>query len=308
MAQSIGVRPIISESGPHTAHEINELEQKLRTMRESLTLLKRPMETLYVFMSALLVYTFRALRYVTLHPFVLFLLTPLILIWYIQEHIPGWYTDSINDLEFAVAFIVWWVGLGILSSIGLGFGLQSGLLFLLPHVVKSCLAAQACKTVDFSSFGDMWFHQSDELFKCPPLTSLSTPATFLTMWAKIFPMCFLLSAGSAIGEIPPFWFTRNARLIAIENGEVDELPEEMEGTSRYTLINRLKACMIRGIKQNGFMAVVLLASVPNLAFDLCGICCGHFLMPFWTFLLATFIGKAVIRNTYQTIFYVTICR
>jgi uncharacterized membrane protein YdjX (TVP38/TMEM64 family) len=43
------------------------------------------------------------------------------------------------------------------------------------------------------------------------------------------------------------------------------------------------------------------------AFDLCGICCGHFLMPFWTFFLATFVGKAVIRNGYQSILYVMLC-
>jgi hypothetical protein len=50
-----------------------------------------------------------------------------------------------------------------------------------------------------------------------------------------------------------------------------------------------------------------MASYPNIAFDLCGICCGHYLMPFWTFFGATFVGKAMIRNTYQSIIYVTLC-
>lgn len=35
-----------------------------------------------------------------------------------------------------------------------------------------------------------------------------------------------------------------------------------------------------------------MASWPNFAFDLCGICCGHFLMPFWTFFGATFLGNS----------------
>lgn len=30
-----------------------------------------------------------------------------------------------------------------------------------------------------------------------------------------------------------------------------------------------------------------------------GICCGHFLMPFWTFFGATLIGKAVIKVNMQ---------
>lgn len=37
------------------------------------------------------------------------------------------------------------------------------------------------------------------------------------------------------------------------------------------------------------------AAWPNAAFDLCGICCGHFQMPFWQFFGATFIGKALVK-------------
>lgn len=33
-------------------------------------------------------------------------------------------------------YVVWWVGLGVLSSIGLGTGMHSGLLFLFPHMLK----------------------------------------------------------------------------------------------------------------------------------------------------------------------------
>ena len=39
----------------------------------------------------------------------------------------------------------------------------------------------------------------------------------------------------------------------------------------------------------------LQAAWPNAAFDLCGICCGHFQMSFWQFFGATFIGKALIK-------------
>ena len=35
-----------------------------------------------------------------------------------------------------VQYVVWWIGLGILSSIGLGTGMHSGLLFLFPHMLK----------------------------------------------------------------------------------------------------------------------------------------------------------------------------
>ena len=39
--------------------------------------------------------------------------------------------------------------------------------------------------------------------------------------------------------------------------------------------------------------------IPNPLFDLAGITCGHFLVPFWTFFGATLIGKAVIKMHIQ---------
>lgn len=43
------------------------------------------------------------------------------------------------------------------------------------------------------------------------------------------------------------------------------------------------------------MGILLLASWPNAAFDLCGLCCGAFKMPFWSFFGATLIGKGVVK-------------
>lgn len=41
-----------------------------------------------------------------------------------------------------VKYVAWWVGLGILSSIGLGTGMHSGLLFLFPHMLKVSAAGR----------------------------------------------------------------------------------------------------------------------------------------------------------------------
>ena len=48
----------------------------------------------------------------------------------------------------------------------------------------------------------------------------------------------------------------------------------------------------------------MLASWPNAAFDLCGICCGTFMMPFWTFFGGTLLGKAVVKAPMQAAFFV----
>jgi membrane protein YqaA with SNARE-associated domain len=130
------------------------------------------------------------------------------------------------------------------------------------------------------------------------------------MWRKIFLACFLQACGTAIGEIPPYWVTRSARLAGIEAGVKSEnISDELEDEySEYDIINRIKNWMIDFLNNYGFQGILLMASFPNLLFDVCGVCCGHYLMPFWTFFGATFIGKAVIRNTYQSLIYVLLLR
>lgn len=44
---------------------------------------------------------------------------------------------------------------------------------------------------------------------------------------------------------------------------------------------------------------VVFPQIPNPLFDLAGITCGHFLVPFWTFFGATLIGKAVVKMHIQ---------
>lgn len=45
----------------------------------------------------------------------------------------------------------WWVWLGILSSVGLGTGLHTFLLYLGPHIASVTMAAYSCNSVNFPS-------------------------------------------------------------------------------------------------------------------------------------------------------------
>lgn len=291
-----------------TAQFISDFDEQRRLERETLDLCHRPLDTLQTFVLATVSFVFLSVRYITTHSFVLYFILPMVIVWLILEQIPGPYSDAINKIEFAVQYIVWWTGLGILSSIGLGSGLQSGVLFLFPHVIKVCLAAQTCKSLDFEAASDMWFRAPKNLFKCNPMSTDTTPVTLFGMWSKIILACFLQSAGTALGEIPPYWMTRAARLASIEAGRSSsDMPEELEAKSKFGLVNRVKSWMISFLRTHGFYGVMFMASYPNIAFDLCGICCGHFLMPFWTFFWATFIGKAIVRNGYQSVLYVILC-
>ena len=46
------------------------------------------------------------------------------------------------------------------------------------------------------------------------------------------------------------------------------------------------------VQKAGFVGILLCASIPNPLFDLAGITCGHFLVPFTTFFGATLIGES----------------
>jgi len=300
---------LLNESGAVTPQQISDFDHMRKDRREMLTLFRQPIATLKTFALGGVALVYYTAKYLFSHSLFLYLLLPSAAVWFVLDCIPGPHTEVLGQIEFGIEFAVWWLGLGILSSIGLGSGLQSGVLFLFPHIIKVALAAQTCKTLDFESYSDMWFRSPPNLFKCPPLTPESTPVTLWGTWQKILLVCFLQSAGTAIGEIPPYWMTKAARLAAIEAGtsNSDDMPEELSTTSRYNIINRAKTYMVWFLRTHGFYGVLIMASYPNIAFDLCGIACGHFLMPFWTFFGATFLGKAVVRNGYQSIIYVMLC-
>lgn len=291
-----------------SAQYIADLEHQWKLDRDRITFWHAPKKTLLLFVTGACGFLNKTVRIVASHPVMLRVLVPLFLMWLTLEFIPGPHTSYINTLEFAIEYIVWWVGLGILSSIGLGSGLQTGVLFLFPHIMRVCLTAQTCQSVDFDSFSAIWFRTPPTLFKCPASVDPSTKATFFRVWCLIIVPSFLQAAGTSIGEIPPYIMTRATRLAAIESGDRSDLPEELESKSKFDLFNRFKHAMISFLRTHGFFGVLMMASWPNFAFDICGICCGHFMMPFWTFFGATFIGKAVIRNTYQTLFLVALFR
>lgn len=58
------------------------------------------------------------------------------------------------------------------------------------------------------------------------------------------------------------------------------------------------------MEQIGFIGILACASIPNPLFDLAGLTCGHFLVPFWTFFGATVLGKAVIKMHIQKMFVI----
>lgn len=120
-------------------------------------------------------------------------------------------------------------------------------------------------------------------------------------------------AGTAIGELPPYFMARAARL---SGQDLDEVLDDDTTSFWSTMIKNV-------VEKAGFIGILVCASVgtfqcngenfifqlisyqiPNPLFDLAGITCGHFLVPFWTFFGATLIGKAIIKMMLQKVFVI----
>ena len=74
--------------------------------------------------------------------------------------------------------------------------------------------------------------------------------------------------------------------------------------AQLDLMTRGKLFMHDLVHRAGFFGILAAASIPNPLFDLAGITCGHFLIPFWTFFGATLIGKAVVKMHIQKVFII----
>lgn len=188
----------------------------------------------------------------------------------------------------------WWLVLGILSSIGLGTGMHTGVLFLFPFIAEVCLAASACQSLDFATHGP-------GRFEC---TTMGTGYSFFGVFCKIWWPSFVWATGTSVGEIPPYLIAFARAEAGKQNREVEEARNQNHGT--WDFVSRAHAWTLGVVEKYGFWAVVALSAWPNAFFDMCGITCGAFQMPFWTFLGGVWVGKAWIKVQMQAIFFITI--
>ncbi|KAM7350765.1 transport and Golgi organization 5 isoform 1-T2 [Cochliomyia hominivorax] len=217
--------------------------------------------------------------------------------------IPGRHQIIVEFLKNNTWFVLYWTGLGILSSVGLGTGLHTFLLYLGPHIASVTLAAYECNSLNFPKPP-----YPDDII-CPEEPYDKKIPNIWTIMSKVRFEAFLWGAGTALGELPPYFMAKAARLSGYDPDDAEELAEfealkAKENQKDLGLVDRGKLFMERVVEKIGFLGILACASIPNPLFDLAGITCGHFLVPFWTFFGATLIGKAIIKMHIQKIFVI----
>ncbi|XP_037819942.1 vacuole membrane protein 1 [Lucilia sericata] len=217
--------------------------------------------------------------------------------------LPGRHQIIVEFLKNNTWFVVYWTGLGILSSVGLGTGLHTFLLYLGPHIASVTLAAYECNSLNFPKPP-----YPDDII-CPEEPYAKKLPHIWSIMSKVRFEAFLWGAGTALGELPPYFMAKAARLSGYDPDDAEELAEfealkAKKNQKNLGLMDRGKLFMERVVERIGFFGILACASIPNPLFDLAGITCGHFLVPFWTFFGATLIGKAVIKMHIQKVFVI----
>uniref|UniRef100_A0A6A7FWU8 VTT domain-containing protein n=1 Tax=Hirondellea gigas TaxID=1518452 RepID=A0A6A7FWU8_9CRUS len=271
-----------------------------RVSRKKLTLFSSPIRTVWLFLCVCASTLKSYISYLMANKFLRFSFIPIVLSYGFLHYVEGPHEEILSTFDDFMVWTLWWLGLGVLSSVGLGTGMHSGLLFLFPFIAQVCLCATECQSLDFATRGP-------NAFVCLSRDS-DAGIPFLGIFKKVFWPCFIWGVGTAIGEIPPYWVSRAAARAGEEDEEFEQISQVSERPwwDPLDIFNWMKVWMLNWLQRYGFWAILLFGAWPNMAFDLCGIACGHFGISFWTFFGATFTGKALIKVNLQAMFFILI--
>ena len=264
-----------------------------------------------------------------------------------------------KNFFITVFFYIYWFVLGILSTIGFGFGLQSGILFVLPFILNVYNKAIECKSTRFNlivdnpytclNLVDPTYHSNVSTTSSTTTTTTTTTTTALEfcygnytnytfneyngyngynryneytdynqynkisnidlsnglkfdVFLKCYTVVIVWALGSAIGELPPYLIAR------FYESETDIEQKLNMFNKNNNIFNRLVIYFTkevnRCIKNYSFITIVILASWPNITFDMCGLICGYYKLSLLQFLVPTIIGKVFIKATVQLLFIV----
>lgn len=188
------------EKSEDVSELIGALQRKKKS-RKNVTLLRAPRKTTKTFIKVIRENVFRAVDYLHYHKKILFGVLVLVLLGAALYITPGSHQAQVDSIEEFVLLCVWWTGLGILSSIGLGTGLHTFVLYLGPYIAKVTLTATECGTTNFPTRGEY-------SFVCPNDDHLGATVTYWQVLRKVQLEAFLWGLGTAIGELPPYFVAR----------------------------------------------------------------------------------------------------
>ncbi|TYH82313.1 hypothetical protein ES332_D02G051600v1 [Gossypium tomentosum] len=309
-----------TSSAQQMESSVQDLRERYRLELENLTLTTQPVKTLRFFLLAILQYIKRSASYLLAKGGWLMLSSTLIaVLGILLVTIEGPHEKHVEEVSQYVRFGLWWIALGVASSIGLGSGLHTFVLYLGPHIALFTIKAMQCGRIDLKSAPydtiqlkrvPSWLDKPCREFG-PPLFSSShgsrVPISSILPQVQI--EAILWGLGTALGELPPYFISRAASVSGRKIEAMEELDHSSSEDNGFiaTHLKQIELWLLSHSQHMNFFTILLLASIPNPLFDLAGIMCGQFGIPFWKFFLATLIGKAIIKTHIQTVFIISVC-
>ncbi|KRW99940.1 hypothetical protein PPERSA_12616 [Pseudocohnilembus persalinus] len=260
---------------------------------QDITLFKHPLYTIKYFMIVVFNNIMIALKFILKYWYIVLILAGIIIAPY---HIEGPHSEKLQEFEDILYFMGYWILLGVASSIGLGTGLHTFVLYLGPWIAKVTMVAYQCNAIP-DMVPSKWNFK--HFAECPK--NVERDITFFDILMSVQFEAFLWGFGTALGELPPYFVAKAAAASAKKVEELEEIDHEKNDNS---LMARTKRVIYNNLQKYGFITVLICASIPNPLFDLAGITCGHFGIPFMVFFGATCIGKSIIKTHLQMIFVI----
>lgn len=185
---------------------------------------------------------------------------------------------------------IWWIGLGFLSSVGLGCGIHTGLLFLFPHIYSIITTAETYNTLNFDPRKNMWNNMLNpgDLFIVTNLnTGRESSVNLFNILLKVLPYSFLWGFGTALGELPPY-AAAYAASKSRKNNRLRELKRKKENDE----FGRQNSSFIENIEDNAFeISKELLPDDENTQDDNKDSGIKHYLMSLIKKSIVTLINK-----------------
>ncbi|CAL5380740.1 unnamed protein product [Camellia sinensis] len=289
----------VVHSQVHVDSSVSGLHEKHLRELENLTLTTDPLKTLKYFTLAV----FKCLQQLFFGIFAKrgWLMVLGILAWGIAivvTNVRGAHEEHVQELLHYLRFGLWWLALGVASSIGFGSGLHTFVLYLGPHIALFTIKSVHCGRVDIKiapydtiqlKSGPSWLDRNCSEFGPPLYASPDSRVQLSHILPQVQLEAILWGIGTALGELPPYFISRaeiikKANTVAYKSRGKSAVMEDKDSSEKEDS-----------------------ALVPNPLFDLAGIMCGQLGIPFWKFFSATLIGKAIIKTHIQTAFIILIC-
>ena len=196
--------------------------------------------------------------------------------------------------------MLYWLGLGILSTIGLGFGLQTGLLFLMPYIISVYNKEIECGSTDFNLNNETLICNNISNHQTDYINNIKDDYIIYYVFLKTLPFTILWGIGSALGELPPYYIARNYKNNILDrNNNIENKKNKIINKMLYYKNKFKNNYYLILVQKYKFISIILMASWPNITFDMCGIVCGYYKLSLNNFLVPTIIGKAFIKAPIQ---------